>query len=102
MAQKYKKDDIVQVLAGKDKGKTGKILLVNAQTEKIIVEGINLAKFHKKKSEKSEGGIIELPRPIHRSNLMLVCPEKKTPVKVGFKQIDKIKKRISKSTGSTF
>jgi large subunit ribosomal protein L24 len=102
MAQKYKKDDIVQVLTGKDKGKTGKILLINKKTEKIIVEGINIAKLHKKKSEKSEGGIIELPRPIHRSNVMLVCPEKKTPVKIGFKQIDKTKKRISKSTGSTF
>ena len=102
MAQKFKKDDLVQVITGKDKGKTGKIILVNIEKQMLIVDGINIGKFHKKKNEKNQGGIIEAPRPIHQSNVKLVCPEKNTPVKVGFKMVDKTKKRFSKSTGSTF
>lgn len=102
MAQKFKKDDVIQVITGKDKGKQGKILDVDIKKSVILVEGINMAKFHKKKTEKSEGGIIDAPRPIHQSNVMLVCPEKNKAVKVGFKIIDGKKKRYSKSTGSTF
>jgi large subunit ribosomal protein L24 len=100
MANKYKKDDVVKVITGKDKGKTGKILEVN--NDKLIIEGINIAKRHKKKTEQSNGGIIESPMPIHQSNTMLVCPEKNTQVKIGYKKINNIKKRVSKSTGSTF
>ena len=102
MANKFKKDDMVQVLVGKDKGKSGKVLYVDINSSKIIIEGINISKLHKKKNEKNQGGIIETPRPIHISNVKLICPEKKTVVKVGFKTIDGKKKRVSKSTGSTF
>ena len=102
MANKFKKDDVVEVITGKDKGKTGKVLLVNYNVFKVVVEGINIAKLHKKKNEKNQGGIIEVPRPIHMSNIQLVCPDKKKRVKVGFKVIKGKKKRVSKSTGSTF
>ena len=102
MANKFKKDDIVQVLVGRDKGKSGKVLHVDTSASKIIIEGINVSKLHKKKNDKNQGGIIEMPRPIHISNVKLMCPEKKKAVKVGFKVIDGKKKRFSKSTGSTF
>ena len=68
-----------------------------------IVDGINMSKLHKKKTEKSEGGIIEVARPIHQSNVAVICPEKKVPTKIGFKTIkDGTKKRVSKVSGATF
>ena len=58
---------------------------------------------NKKKTEKSEGGILEIARPIHQSNVALVCPEKKVPTKVGYQLIkDGSKKRVSKVSGATF
>ena len=99
MASKFKKDDLVIITTGKDKGKTGKILKVIVKNKTVIVEGLNIGKFHKKKTDKSEGGIIESPRPIDQSNIQLI-DSKKTPIKVGFK-IEKNKKvRYSKSTGT--
>ena len=103
MAKRIKIDDIVQVIAGKDKGKQGKVTNVNSKLDKVIVEGINVSKVHKKKTEQSEGGIIEVSRPIHQSNVMLVCPEKKVPTRVGYKSIKNgTKKRVAKATRSTF
>tara|TARA_A100001015_G_C14767595_1_gene623919 strand:+ start:534 stop:845 length:312 start_codon:yes stop_codon:yes gene_type:complete len=103
MAYRLKKDDLVKVLTGKDKGKEGKILMVNHQKSLVIVDGINMSKVHKKKTEKSEGGILDIARPIHQSNVALVCPEKKVPTKIGYKIIkDGEKKRVSKVSGATF
>ena len=69
MSNRLKKDDLVKINAGKDKGKEGKILEVNPKKNQVIVEGVNLSK-HKKKTDKSEGGIIEVSRPIHQSNVI--------------------------------
>ena len=103
MSNRLKKDDLVKINAGKDKGKEGKILEVNSKKNQVIVEGVNLSKLHKKKTDKSEGGIIEVSRPIHQSNVTLICPEKKVPTKVGYKTIkDGNKKRVSKVSGATF
>ena len=57
MSNRLKKDDLVKINAGKDKGKEGKILEVNPKKNQVIVEGVNLSKLHKRKTDKSEGGI---------------------------------------------
>ena len=71
MATSIKKGTEVRVIAGDEKGKTGKILRVLAD-DRVVVEGLNLVKRHTKKSQTSEGGIIEKEAPIHRSNVALV------------------------------
>ncbi|MGA0241458.1 MAG: 50S ribosomal protein L24 [Candidatus Marinamargulisbacteria bacterium] len=102
MASKIKKDDLVQILVGKDKGKQGKVLAVFPVKNKVVVEGINILKKHKKKSDKGDGGIISFPGSIDISNVALVCPVKKVPTKVGFKELkDGVKKRFSKVSGET-
>ena len=103
MANRLKVDDLVQVITGKDKGKQGKVTALDHKKSLVIVDGINISKFHKKKDDKSEGGIIEAARPIHQSNVKLICPEKKVPTKVSFKKIKGgQKKRVSKVSGATF
>ena len=77
MANRVKKDDMVKVLVGKDKGAEGKVLEVNHRKSLVLVEGVNVCKIHKKKTDKIEGGIIELSRPVHISNVSLICPGKK-------------------------
>ncbi|MGC6367224.1 MAG: 50S ribosomal protein L24 [Candidatus Marinamargulisbacteria bacterium] len=103
MANKIKKDDEVQVLTGKDKGKKGKVLSVDIKAGKLTVDGINILKKHRKKTDKGDGGIVEFPGPIDISNVAVICPVKKVPTKVGFKVLkDGKKKRVAKVSGETF
>lgn len=75
MALKLKKGDKVQIIAGKDKVKKGKILRVDRDRGTVIVEGINLRKKHTKPTQKNpKGGIIQTEGPIHGSNVQIVCP----------------------------
>jgi large subunit ribosomal protein L24 len=68
-----RKDDVVVVIAGKDKGKQGKVLKVIPKTGRVVVEGVNLVKKHAKPSARNpQGGIIEMEAPIHASNVMLL------------------------------
>ena len=102
MARKFhiKKGDLVQVNAGEDKGKQGKVLEVIPAKERAIVEGINLISKHTKPNAKyPQGGIIKQEAPIHISNLMVVVG--KTPTKVGRRVDEKTGKivRYSKKTG---
>jgi len=70
-----KKEDRVVVLAGKDRGKTGRVLAVYPRSETVLVERANLAKHHtSQRSYREQGGIIEREAPIHASNVMLICP----------------------------
>ena len=89
---KLKKGDEVIVLAGKDKGKTGKILKVKTSYNKAIISGINKAKKHQKPDKTQAGGIVEKEMPIHISNLAFYDPSVKKGVKIGFKYSDKNKK----------
>jgi large subunit ribosomal protein L24 len=74
MANKIKKGDLVEVIAGKDKGKQGKILLVRG--ERVTVEGVNRIKRHTKPSQKNpQGGILDKDHPVHISNVLLVDPK---------------------------
>jgi large subunit ribosomal protein L24 len=76
------KNDEVYVLTGKDKGKTGKVMSVDPRNEKVTVEGINLAKKHQKPRRRGASGeVVDIPMPIHFSNLRLVCPNCKEPVR---------------------
>ena len=85
---KIKKGDKVKILAGKDKGKTGKVLQVFISRERVSVEGLNLLIKHMRPRKQGEKGQrIEFPAPMNISNLMLVCPKCNKPTRVGYKYI---------------
>ena len=97
---KLKKGDEVIVLAGKDKGKTGKIVKILPKKMKAIVSDINKSKKNQKPDNNQPGGIIDKDMPIHNSNLSFYDPEIKKGIKIGFKFNNNNKKiRINKSSG---
>ena len=97
---KLKKGDEVIILAGKDKGKTGKIILVKPQINRAVVTGINKVKKHQKPDNNQPGGIVEKEMPIQISNLAFYDPVTKQGVKLGFKFNDKKEKvRVIRSSG---
>jgi large subunit ribosomal protein L24 len=98
-----KKNDQVEVIAGKDKGRVGKILRVLPDSEKAVVERINMVKRHTKPKEMNQQGqIIEKETPIHISNLQLICPECTKTGRIGKKILeDGTKIRFCKSCGGS-
>ena len=95
-----KKGDTVYVNAGNDKGKTGKVLSVNPDKDRAIVEGINIVSKHTKPNSKQpQGGIIKQEASIHISNLNLIDPKSGKPTRVGYKLEDGKKVRYSKKSG---
>ncbi|MBS7364184.1 MAG: 50S ribosomal protein L24 [Paludibacteraceae bacterium] len=98
-----KKGDLVYVLAGKDKGKTGKVLSVLVAANRAIVEGINIVSKNVKPSAKNpQGGIVKMEAPIHVSNLNLVDPKSgdtPKPTRIGIKVVDGKKVRVAKKSG---
>jgi len=96
---KIRKDDQVEIIAGKDKGKRGNIVRVIRDKDRVIVAGINIVKkAMKKRSQQDRGGIIEIEAPIHVSNVMIVC-KKCGPTRIGYK-IDGDKKiRVCRKCG---
>ena len=98
---KIRKDDLVEVLAGKDKGKRGNVLRVVTDSDKVIVSGVNLVKkAMRKKSQQDRGGISEVEAPLHISNVAIVC-KKCGPTRIGYK-IDGDKKiRVCRKCGET-
>ena len=101
MKLNIRKGDTVKIIAGNDKGKTGRVLEVVVEKSKAIVEGVNLKTKHSKPSaENPNGGISQTEAPIHISNLMLVDPASGEATRVGRKQNDDGKlQRYSKKTG---
>ena len=91
MAVRLKKDDLVAIVAGKDKGQTGRILSIAG--ERVVVEGVNLMKRHQSPRKYRETGIVEREAPIHVSNVMLVDPETEKPTRVRMGQ-DKDGKKV--------
>lgn len=87
-----KKNDMVMVTAGKDKGKTGKVLRINKKKDRVVVEKVNMVKKHVKASQKTKGGIMERESPIHYSNVMIYCEKCSKPVRVGKKLLEDGKK----------
>jgi len=99
-----KTGDKVKVLVGKDRGKTGKVVQIlqnkkNSQTY-VVVEDINILKKHMRPRKQGEKGqVIELPAPLHLSNVMLIDPKSGKPTRVGKKTEGKEKKRVAKISG---
>ncbi|APE07092.1 MULTISPECIES: 50S ribosomal protein L24 [Alteromonas] len=101
MANKIRRDDEVVVLAGKDKGKQGKVLKVLMADDRLIVEGVNLVKKHTKPNPQLgvAGGIVEKEASIHVSNVAIVNPATGKADRVGFRFEDEKKVRFFKSNG---
>ena len=96
---KLRKEDLVQVIAGKDKGKQGKILKLDREKGRVIIAGVNMIKkAKKKKNQNDRGGIIEIEAALHISNVLIVC-KKCGPVKIGYKIEGETKKRVCRKCG---
>ena len=105
MKTKLKKGDNVEVIAGNSKGVTGKILFVNKEKGRVIVEGVNIMHRHTKPNQKNpQGGIVRREAPINISNVMLVCPKTNKPTRIGSEVVKDEKgkskrMRVSKKSG---
>lgn len=97
----FVKGDKVVVIAGKDKGKTGVIQKVLPRTNRVVVEGVNLRKKHKKPTQNNpEGSILEIYTPIDASNVMIVDPKTKKPSRIGHKVVKGKKVRVALKSGT--
>ncbi|MDR1930535.1 MAG: 50S ribosomal protein L24 [Treponema sp.] len=96
---KLKKEDTVQIIAGKDKGKRGRILGILRDKDRLLVEGLNMVKKTKKRrSQQDRGGIVEIEAAIHASNVMIVC-KKCGPTRIGYKLAGDKKLRVCRKCG---
>ena len=92
---RLRKNDMVKVIAGKEKGKSGKILRVLHKKERVLVEKINFIKRHSRPSGKTrQGGIIQKEAPIHISNVLLLCPKCNQGVRTGTRNLEDGKKAL--------
>jgi large subunit ribosomal protein L24 len=100
---KIKRNDIVKVTAGKDKGKTGKVLKIFPVKNKALVEGVNYLKKHARKTQENpQGGIVQKESPINISNLAVVCTRCGKYSRIGFATLaDKTKVRVCSSCKET-
>lgn len=96
---KLRKGDNVQVLSGKDKGKSGSIISIFPKQNRALVKDVNVVKKHQKPSKQSAGGIINKELSIHLSNLLLLDTKSGKKTKIGFKIQDKKKVRYAKKSG---
>ena len=103
MGLKIRKGDTVMVIAGDDKGKTGRVLSVDETKRRVIVEKINFVKRHTKaRGQNQQGGILEKEAPLHISNVMLYDPKAGRGVRVGVRVTkDGKRERISRATGDS-
>ena len=92
---KIKKGDQVKIISGKDRGKRGKVLSVFVSKRKLLVEGLNVVKRHRRpRKEGEKGQRVEVPAPIDISNVMLICPNCGKPARIGYKIENNSKFRI--------
>ena len=105
---KIRKNDNVMVIAGNARGKSGKVLKVYPEKERVIIEGVNIMKRHSRPSQKNpQGGIIQREAPVHVSNVMLIDPKSNEVTRIGAKIVTdpttgkKRRLRVSKATGET-
>ena len=101
---KIKKGDEVIVIAGKDKGKKGRVMRVSPSTSKVLVEKINYRTVYLRQSQENpKGGITKMEGPIHVSNVKLLCPRTAKPSRVGYTILaDGTKNRVAKKSGEVF
>ena len=104
MGMRIRRDDEVIVISGKDRGKSGRVLRVDAAKERVFVEGLNIIKRHQRPSQvpggDSVGGVIEKEGPIHVSNVMLIDPKDKKPTRVGVTRENGVRNRVTKRSGT--
>jgi len=87
---KIKKNDKVQVIKGKDRGKTGKVLRINPREKRIYIEGVNIVKKHLRQQDQGKpGGIIEKEGPVNMANVRVICPNCSKPSRIGFEVSEK-------------
>ncbi len=97
---KLKKGDTVKIIAGREEGKSGKVLKVIAKDSKIVVEKLNFIKKHQRPDARGKGGIVEKEAPLQISNIMFLCNKCNAGVRIGYKTLDDGKKvRICKKCG---
>lgn len=100
---KIKKGDMVEVIAGNDKGVRGRVLRVYPDKQVVVIEGVNIHKKHQRPVQAGRGqvqaGIIQFEVPIHVSNVMLVDPATSKPTRVGFKRDENGSARVAKKSG---
>jgi large subunit ribosomal protein L24 len=103
MAAKIRKGDKVVLLTGRDKGRTGEVVEVRPDDNRVLVRGINMVKRHQKQSAQQEGGIISKEAPVHLSNVAIADPKDGKPTRIGFKFVgsgdDRKKVRVAKRSG---
>lgn len=103
MALRIKKGDTVKVMAGKDKGKTGKVLRVFSLEGKAIIEGLNLYKKHSRPKRQGEKGeLVEVQRPLRMPNLMPICPSCGKPTRVGSRKDGEKSMRVCRKCNAEF
>jgi large subunit ribosomal protein L24 len=96
---KLKKEDTVEVITGKDRGKRGRVLKILRDKDRLVIEGINIIKKAKKRrNQQDRGGIVEIEAAIHSSNVMILC-KKCGPTRIGFKQDGDVKVRVCRKCG---
>jgi large subunit ribosomal protein L24 len=94
--QKLKVNDTVQVLAGKDKGKKGKIVAINFKTNRVVVEGVNMVKKAMKPNQMNQqGGIVDMEKAIHISNVAPLDPKSGKPTRVAIKKVGDNNTRVA-------
>ena len=97
---KIKKGDRVVVTTGRDKGKSGEVLEVQRDRNRVLVQGVNLVKRHQKPSQTAQGGIIEKEASVHISNVAHIDPKTDKPTRVGYRLLDDGRKvRFAKGSG---
>jgi large subunit ribosomal protein L24 len=106
MALKIRKDDNVRIIAGKDRGRTGRVMRVDPKKQRVFVEGANIIKRHTRprtlrdtRQSQEVGGIVEKEGPIHISNVMLIDPASGEPTRVGIRRQGGHRTRVAKKSG---
>jgi large subunit ribosomal protein L24 len=106
MAVRIRRDDTVRVIAGKDRGRTGRVKSVDPKNQRVYVEGVNIVKRHIKprtlrdtQRAQELGGIVEMEGPVHISNVMLVDPSSGEPTRIGIRREGGKRVRVAKKSG---
>ena len=107
MPARIRRDDEVVVISGKDRGKTGRVLRVEPQKQRVYIEGLNIVKRHQRPQQvrgaqraETVGGVVEKEGPIHISNVMLIDPKDKKPTRVGITREGGARGRVARRSGT--
>jgi len=98
---KIKKGDKVVVITGRDKGKTGEVVKVLREENRLIVQGVHMVKRHQRQTMQVQGGIIEKEAPIHVSNVAHIDPKTQKPTRIGYRMDGERKVRVARRSGET-